>query len=166
LLLGGNTATLFEGQVTQFGPTPLVYHQPQDLETARAFSDPPLNTLGATKRGGTISFSIGSSIPATGSFAALADGAYTVGFRAHHLSLDPPASPAVTFPAIVSVSEITGSESYVHLNAGDHRLVALIPGIRRLEPGSAVTGSVDPRHVFTFQEIERLLPAGHARQAA
>ena len=28
LLLGGNTATLWEGRVTQFGPTPQVYRQP------------------------------------------------------------------------------------------------------------------------------------------
>ena len=30
LLLGGNTATLWEGRITQFGPTPLVYRQPAD----------------------------------------------------------------------------------------------------------------------------------------
>ena len=45
LLLGGNTATLFQGRVTQFGPTPQVYRHPHDLTTARVFSDPPLNTL-------------------------------------------------------------------------------------------------------------------------
>src|SRR6059036_3829227 len=31
LLLGGNTATLFEGGVTQFGPTAQVYRRPYDL---------------------------------------------------------------------------------------------------------------------------------------
>ncbi|MGR3780730.1 MAG: ABC transporter ATP-binding protein, partial [Albimonas sp.] len=51
LLLGGNTATLHEGRVTQFGPTPEVYRQPVDMITARTFSDPPLNVLGVTKRG-------------------------------------------------------------------------------------------------------------------
>ena len=51
LLLGGNTATLFEGRVTQFGPTPQVYRQPHDLITARVFSDPPLNTLAGPQVG-------------------------------------------------------------------------------------------------------------------
>ena len=53
LLLGGNTATLFEGRVTQFGPTPDVYRHPHDLVTARVYSDPPLNTLGLVKHGST-----------------------------------------------------------------------------------------------------------------
>ncbi|MEO1960860.1 MAG: ABC transporter ATP-binding protein, partial [Paracoccus sp. (in: a-proteobacteria)] len=35
LLLGGNTATLWEGRITQFGPTPQVYRQPADAVTAR-----------------------------------------------------------------------------------------------------------------------------------
>ncbi|MCR9169826.1 MAG: ABC transporter ATP-binding protein, partial [Rhodobacteraceae bacterium] len=42
LLLGGNTATLWEGRVTQFGLTPDVYRQPVDATTARVFSDPPM----------------------------------------------------------------------------------------------------------------------------
>src|SRR4051795_7167508 len=45
LLLGGNTATLFKGRITQFGPTARVYRWPQDLGTAGVFSDPPLNTI-------------------------------------------------------------------------------------------------------------------------
>src|SRR4029077_11355957 len=40
LLLGGNTATLHEGRVTQFGPTVEVFRKPADLTTAQAFSDP------------------------------------------------------------------------------------------------------------------------------
>ena len=32
LLLGGNTATLSEGRVTQFGPTIEVFRQPNDLD--------------------------------------------------------------------------------------------------------------------------------------
>ncbi|MGD9295455.1 MAG: ABC transporter ATP-binding protein, partial [Roseobacter sp.] len=39
LLLGGNTAALWEGRVTQFGPTPSVYRKPVDATTARVFSD-------------------------------------------------------------------------------------------------------------------------------
>ena len=49
LLLGGNTATLWEGRITQFGPTAEVYRQPRDATTARVFSDPPMNFLPVTK---------------------------------------------------------------------------------------------------------------------
>ncbi|HEV2560261.1 MAG TPA: ABC transporter ATP-binding protein [Microvirga sp.] len=156
LLLGGNTATLFEGAVTQFGPTPRVYREPGDLTTARVFSDPPLNVLRATKGGDVVSLSTGGRIRASGAFAAVPDGVYDVGFRAHHLSLDPAASEAIALDAVVSVAEITGSESFVHLDVGEHRFVALTPGVRRLEPGSAVRASLDPSRVFLFDESGRL----------
>ena len=38
LLLGGNTATLSQGRITQFGPTIEVYRRPNDLVTARTFA--------------------------------------------------------------------------------------------------------------------------------
>jgi glycerol transport system ATP-binding protein len=152
LLLGGHTATLFQGRVTQFGPTAQVYRQPRDLVTAQVFSDPPLNILAASKQGGKVALSSGQEIVAEGAFAAVPDGAYMIGFRAHHLSLDPLPAPAIALPGTVSVAEITGSESFVHLDIGAHRLVALVPGVRRLEPGTPVTAWLDPSRIFLFGE--------------
>ncbi len=97
LLLGGNTATLWEGRVTQFGPTPTVYRQPVDATTARVFSDPPMNFVGARKQGAAVS--LGESALAAGSFADLPDGAYLAGFRANHLSLARHRPTAVEFAA-------------------------------------------------------------------
>jgi glycerol transport system ATP-binding protein len=165
LLLGGRTATLYEGRVTQFGPTPQVYRAPQDITTARVFSDPPLNTLTARKAGGAVALGTGGEARAAGAFAAVPDGAYQVGFRAHHLSLDPIGAQAWPIGATVSVSEITGSESFVHLDAGAHRFVALVPGVRRLEPNSAVTAYLDPARVFLFDEGGRLAAADLAKAA-
>jgi len=165
LLLGGRTATLFEGRVTQFGPTPMVYREPQDLTTARVFSDPPLNILKARKGGHVIAMSTGGDIRAAGVFAAVPDGTYSVGFRAHHLSLDPIPGQAITLSAHVSVAEITGSESFVHLDVGQHRFVALVPGVRRLEPGSGVVAYLDPSRVFLFDEAGRLAASALAKAA-
>jgi len=44
---------------------------------------------------------------------------------------DPPLAPEITLQATVSVSEITGSESYVHPDVGAHRRIAPVPGVRR-----------------------------------
>jgi glycerol transport system ATP-binding protein len=165
LLLGGRTATLFEGRVTQFGPTPMVYREPQDLTTARVFSDPPLNILKARKGGHDIALSTGGDIRAAGVFAAVPDGTYSVGFRAHHLGLDPIPGQAITLSAHVSVAEITGSESFVHLDVGQHRFVALVPGVRRLEPGSGVVAYLDPSRVFLFDEAGRLAASALAKAA-
>ncbi len=51
LLLGGTTATLWQGRVTQIGATPLVYRKPANIDAARVFSDPPLNEMSVTKSG-------------------------------------------------------------------------------------------------------------------
>ncbi len=50
LLFGGNTATLHEGRITQFGPTSATYRRPNDLLTAQVFSDPPINTAKVEKK--------------------------------------------------------------------------------------------------------------------
>jgi glycerol transport system ATP-binding protein len=53
LLLGGNTATLSQGRISQFGPTISVYRKPADVVTAKTFADPPLNTIDLVKSGDT-----------------------------------------------------------------------------------------------------------------
>jgi len=166
LLLGGHTATLYQGRVTQFGPTPQVYRKPQNLVTARVFSDPPLNTLTVRKTGSTATLSTGGQARADEALAEVPDGEYTVGFRAHHLSLEPSDAEEIAIPAMVSVAEITGSESYVHLDAGDHRFVSLMPGVRRWEPGTFVTAYVNPRHLFVFDRTGRLAASSMAQKAA
>ncbi len=154
LLLGGNTATLLAGALTQFGPTPDVYRHPLDLDTARVFSDPPLNTLQVEKAGGQVKLATGGTVPVAGVFESVPDGTYTVGVRAHHLDLAKPGSPVppgtLNLDAVVSVSEITGSESFVHVDIGASRLTALLTGVRRLEPGAAVSVHIDPLHILLF----------------
>jgi glycerol transport system ATP-binding protein len=170
LLLGGRTAALSEGQVTQFGPTADVYRRPEDLATARAFSDPPLNELKAEKRGQIVTLDTGTRHGAIGAFSGVADGAYTIAFRAHHLFIEQPNADAIALPSIVSVAEITGSESFIHvdLKVGecDHRLVAQVPGVRRYEPGIALTVYVDPHRLFLFDDAGRLTAAPDVARAA
>ncbi len=149
LLLGGNTATLSEGRVTQFGPTIEVFRQPRDLITATTFSDPPLNTIVLRKQGASFLLDGGVNLPAP---AHIADGSYTIGFQPHHLSLARPTGEAVSVPAKVTVTEITGSESFVHLQFADARWVMLAPGIRSFEPDETVEVFIDPRHIMVFDQ--------------
>ena len=133
LLLGGNTATLWEGRVTQFGPTPSVYRTPTDATTARVFSDPPMNFLTVRKDGTKIHFGDGQIAQAKGSLTALQDGTYQAGFRPNHLELDTPQGDPLHFETTLAVTEITGSETFVHLDHHGDRWVGLVHGIRNLE---------------------------------
>ncbi len=67
LLLGGQTATVWEGRVTQHGPTSHVYRNPANIAAARVFSDPPLNELEVDKRGAILVTATGRVMIATGS---------------------------------------------------------------------------------------------------
>ena len=156
LLLGGNTATLSEGRVTQFGPTIEVFRQPKDLITATTFSDPPLNTIVLRKHGPSFLLDGGVNLPAP---ADITDGSYTIGFHPHHLSLTRPTREAVSVPAKVTVTEITGSESFVHLQFADARWVMLAPGIRVFESDEMVEVFIDPRHIMVFDQNGRSVSA-------
>lgn len=166
LLLGGNTATLWEGRVTQFGPTPLVYRQPVDATTALVFSDPPMNFLQISKTGNRIMFGDGQSADATGKLAELEDGRYTAGFRPNHLEISQHAPEAMSFDTTLNVTELTGSETFVHLDHHGERWVGLIHGIHDLKLGEGLTVWLDPRHVYVFSEDGRLVaPAAYALAA-
>lgn len=166
LLLGGNTATLWEGRVTQFGPTPKVYRQPADATTARVFSDPPMNFLQISKTGGKLMFGEGQSLPATGKMAELPEGRYTAGFRPNHLEIEQHTDAAMRFTTQLSVTELTGSETFIHLDHGSTRWVGVIHGIHDLEPGRDLPVYLDPAHIYIFSDDGDLVsPAAYALAA-
>ena len=152
LLLGGNTATLSEGRVTQFGPTVEVFRKPADLITARTFSDPPLNTVGAVKQGAVIKLDSGTEFAVPAYLGGVADGRLVLGFRPHHLSPTPVTEANVAIPAKVTVTEITGSESFIHVTNGTGTWVMLTRGVHDLAPDTDITVNLDTRHLLAFRE--------------
>ncbi len=166
LLLGGHTATLWEGRITQFGATPKVYRQPADATTARVFSDPPMNFLQISKTGGKLMFGEGQSLPATGKMADLPEGRYTAGFRPNHLEIEQHTDAAMRFVTKLSVTELTGSETFIHLDHHDSRWVGVIHGIHDLQPGRDLPVYLDPAHIYIFSEDGDLVsPAAYALAA-
>jgi glycerol transport system ATP-binding protein len=152
LLLGGNTATLSQGAITQFGLTVDVFRRPTDLITAQTFSDPPLNTIAASKSGNTFLLEGGAEIPVPTNLDTLADGPLTLGFRPHHLAPTAQAGISTPLSVAVTVTEITGSESFVHLAHGADRWVMLTNGIHDIAPGTSMTVHLDTRHLLAFRK--------------
>jgi glycerol transport system ATP-binding protein len=150
LLLGGRTVCMWEGKALQAGETPKVYRHPDTIRVAQVFSDPPLNLVNAEKRDGMIHYATGVSAPASGLYAGLDNGQYRVGFRAHQLELANGQPGRHVFPATVTVTEITGSESFVHMTRDDLNWVAVLQGVHEFEPGDALEAVLDPDNVFVF----------------
>jgi glycerol transport system ATP-binding protein len=165
LLLGGNTATLREGAVTQFGPTSEVYRAPKDKATACTFSDPPMNFLTVKIENSTAATDVGPSLQPTGTLKDLPDGRFEVGFRPNHVSLGPWRQGLAAVKGTVAVSEITGSESFVHVDVPNTRWIALARGVHELQPGQAIELYLDPAKFFVFELGGNLVRAPDRRAA-
>lgn len=156
LLLGGSTVTLHEGQVTQFGDTIDVYNRPVDLRTARTFSDPPFNLLDVVVRNNTVSAQSLAPVSVNENILSLADGNYTAAVRPHHLSLSPTDQHTVELTAVVGTSEITGSETFIHLHMADNRWVVLTHGVHRVSSGEAISIYLNPDNLYLFDADGKL----------
>ena len=159
LLLGGRTICMWEGEVLQAGDTAKVYRRPDTLRVAQVFSDPPLNIVAIEKKNGSVQYAGGVKAPATGLYAALSDGDYRVGFRAHQLELANGIAGRHAFAATVTVTEITGSESFVHLARDASNWVAVLHGVHEFEPGDVLDAVLDPENIFVFDAAGRLVAA-------
>jgi glycerol transport system ATP-binding protein len=157
LLLGGNTICMWEGQALQAGETPRVYRHPDTLRVAQVFSDPPLNVVLIEKKNGFVQYVGGIRAPASGLYSGLADGSYRVGFRAHQLEVANGVAGRHAFQATVTVTEITGSESFVHLHRDASNWVAVLHGVHEFEPGHVLDAVLDPDNLFVFDAAGRLV---------
>lgn len=131
LLLGGNTACLWEGCVTQFGPSIEVYRAPVDEITARVYSDPPMNFMSVRKEGAKVHFPGGQVSKVVPAQSQMPDGEYRAGFRAHQIEIGKNLDSALSFEAEVVSTELTGSETFVHLAVDGTRWIGLVPWLSK-----------------------------------
>ena len=161
LLLGGRTATLSEGRITQFGPTLEVYRTPASLSSAHTFSDPPLNVLAVRNEGGRPLPD--NEIPEIACRLGLTPaGRTTLAFRPHHLRRGEGSQDAHRFEVEVVSSEIMGSESYIHVALGPVRWVMLVEGVYAPAPGERLQVSLDARSAMFFSEAGLALSGAKA----
>jgi len=150
LLLGGYTATVHQGRVTQYGPNGSVYREPVDLTTARVFSDPPINTAQVVKSGQRIRLSEQVSWVADGKLRDLPDGSYTIGLRPHYVLPAPGKGGDVQVDCKVLIAEISGSESVVHFDLGGMTWVSQSHGVHAFKVGEAARFELDVARCLYF----------------
>jgi glycerol transport system ATP-binding protein len=154
LMLGGYTATLNEGRVVQYGETSSIYRQPQSLEGARVFSDPPINTATIEKRGerAWLSESVSWALP--GALSRMPDGHYTIGLRPHHLL---PGGNGVEVSGEIQIAEISGSESTMRVNIEGNDWVSEALGIHSYQYGERRSFFFDAERCLYFDANDRLI---------
>src|SRR5690606_4331306 len=138
LLLGGYTAVLDEGQLLQYGPTAEVFHAPNSLRVARAFSDPPMNLIAASAVPGGVRLEGGAELAVPLSQGVATAAGLTVGVRASALRVV--ARPGdISVGGVVELAEISGSDTFVHAATPWGDLVAQLTGVHYFELGTPIT---------------------------
>jgi glycerol transport system ATP-binding protein len=90
------------------------------------------------------------SLDRPNAFSHLPDGTYRLAFRADAASIGQAATGELNFSGTVLVTEISGSESFIHVDVGIGTWVCLVSGVHDWAPGQTATVNIDPTRVFIF----------------
>ncbi len=159
LLLGGYTAVMDGGELLQYGPTAEVFHSPQSLRVARAFSDPPMNLMPALPAAQGLTLTGGPALT-----LKLPDApadrlvSFTAGVRGSALRVTAREGD-VALPGKVELAEISGSDTFVHVATAVGELVAQLTGVHYFDLGAPITLYLDPAQVYVFDANGALLMA-------
>ena len=139
LMFGGEIVIIDEGRILQTGPTPEVYHNPATTKVAEVFSDPPINYIKGHVEGTKAHLGDGIEFTLIDHLQALTPGPYTFGVRSNHLFLTRSSDEDTEISGKVELAEINGSETLIHINYDDSKLVIQEDGIYPHKIGSKVS---------------------------
>ena len=165
-MLGGNIVVMDEGRVLQTGGTTDVYHNPATTRAAEVFSDPPINYLDGSVAQGSAMLGDDISFTLNGHMRGLAEGPYRFGVRSNHLFLSPSGPRDTEIQARVELSEINGSETFIHIKHGNTSLVVQNQGVHQIKIGSTIKVYVNPSRFFVYGQDGTLVASPSGNSAA
>ena len=158
LMIGGNTATILEGKIIQYGKTLDVYNNPENLTSAEVFSDPPMNIAKVNKSGDSCSLSEANTTWKTNK--KIKDGNYTIGIRPHNVTVEKTSNNSVEIKGKVMISELSGSESLIHFKYGQSNWVSLSSGSHKINIGDEMKLYMNVDECLFFDQNNRLVSNG------
>jgi glycerol transport system ATP-binding protein len=161
LALGGRTVVLDCGRVQQQGDALEVYRRPESARVGELTSVPPMNLIPGRCEEGRLR--VGAhSVAAAPHLAPLGRGAYRIGVRPHHLSLERRSPVDLALEAQVELAELSGSETFLHLRLeieGGTACIAHQTGTWPHALGERLQIFLDARRVYAFAEDGALVAA-------
>lgn len=151
LMLGGNVVVMDEGRIIQTGPTPNVYHNPATTKVAEVFSDPPINYLPCTVQDRTARLGNDIEFPLTDHLQSLSAAQYIFGVRSNHLALNRTRAEDTEIRTKVDLSEINGSETFIHVHYENSKLVVQENGVHPRRMGKEISIYVNPSSFFCLR---------------
>jgi glycerol transport system ATP-binding protein len=157
LMLGGDIVVIDEGRILQTGHTPHVYRNPATSKVAEVFSDPPINYIAGNADGQHAFLGEHIKILLKGHLRILTKGTYQFGLRSNHLSLSRTQDDDTKFKASVELSEINGSETFIHIKHNGFPLVVQENGVHKRPIGTQISIYMNQRNLFVYDEEGKLV---------
>lgn len=150
--LGGQIIILDEGKVLQQGPAHEIFENPATTKVAEISNDPAMNLFSGELQAGKIVVNDELSLPIPAHFRGLEKGSYTFGIRASDVSM---ANKGPKF--VVELAEISGSETFLHVNSGEYTIVGLLDSVQNIKSGEIVQLHLDASQLYAFGQDEKLV---------
>ncbi|GAA4173584.1 ABC transporter ATP-binding protein [Shinella granuli] len=146
MMLGDRLVVMHEGRVLQAGVPTAVFDRPASALVARIVTDPPMTIVAGTLDGGRVLFEGGLALDAPGLLAAMPPGRYRFGIRANEI--EPVDGGGIA--GRVTFGEVSGSETFLHVETMLGEAVVQLEGVHRVEPGRQIGLSFAPERLFVF----------------
>lgn len=140
LMLGDQVFLMHEGQVVQAGNSAKVHANPSSLVAAKTFSDPPLNCYSNANAGSGLANFLKDTK------------AHTIAARPHHVRTGQGKSGDLSINATVLGTDITGADSYIHVDVDGFTWTVLESGTHVPETGSQLFLHVHKADLLAFAE--------------
>lgn len=145
--LGGDVVVMDEGSVLQQAKAQDVFEHPADTRVALIANDPAMNLIAGEKTGGMIVINQAIRMDVPRHLESLMDGRYTFGIRAADISIDKEGDLWE-----VELSEISGSETFIHLRNVEHSIVGLLEMVKDIQIGEKISVQFDTQWLYAFDQ--------------
>ena len=149
--LGGDIIVMDEARVLQQGTAKEVFENPINIRVAQIANDPAMNMMPGDIVEGQIRVNDTISIAVPPHLSSLSSGRYTFGVRAADVSV-----VAKGIPFNVELAEISGSETYLHVQNGGQTLTGLLDMVKDFSAGDKVNIGLNAARLYAFDESGKL----------
>ena len=150
--LNGDTIVIDEGQILQSGSAKEVFENPSSAKVAEITNDPAMNINEGLIKDNKLILNQDIIFPLPNHLKNIPQGKYLIGIRATDLYLD---NQGFNFD--VDISEISGSQTFLHLHNQDIKCVATIEEVKTYEVNDRVKINFDLSKIYLFKESGELL---------
>ena len=145
--LNGDIIVIDEGRILQSGSAKEVFENPSSAKVAEITNDPAMNINKCLIQDNSLIMNDSVQIQIPDQLKSIPNGKYLVGIRATDIYLDDQG-----FAFDVEISEISGSETFLHLRNNNLKCVATIEEVKTYNTNEVVKINFDKSKIYLFEE--------------